>query len=52
MHASFMAAANLFKEQLVTVIPGIRALKLPYQNDGCGARHAAFYMLLLLPDGA
>ena len=47
-----LPVAEPCKEQLVTVIPGIRALKLPYQNDGGGARHAAFYMLLLLPDGA
>ncbi|RLN23982.1 hypothetical protein C2845_PM07G06030 [Panicum miliaceum] len=47
--APFMTA-NLFKEQMVAVFPGFRALKLPYKNGG-GARQAAFYMLLLLPDG-
>ena len=50
VRAPFMAA-NLFKEQLLAVFPGFRALKLPYKNDGGGARQAAFYMLLLLPDG-
>ena len=42
--------ASLFKEQLVAVFPGFRELKPPYKNDG-GARQAASYMLLLLPDG-
>ncbi|CAO2193005.1 unnamed protein product [Urochloa humidicola] len=49
VRAPFMTA-SLFKEQLVAVFPGFKALKLPYKSDG--ARHsAAFYMLLLLPDG-
>ncbi|CAD6342392.1 unnamed protein product [Miscanthus lutarioriparius] len=49
VRAPFMTT-SLFKEQQVAVFPGFKALKLPYKNDG-GARHAAFYMLLLLPDG-
>jgi serpin B len=49
VRAPFMTT-SLFKEQLVAVFPGFKALKLPYKNDG-GARQAMFYMLLLLPDG-
>ncbi|XP_066314152.1 putative serpin-Z12 [Miscanthus floridulus] len=49
VRAPFMTT-SLFKEQQVAVFPGFKALKLPYKNGG-GARQAAFYMLLLLPDG-
>ncbi|CAO2162089.1 unnamed protein product [Urochloa humidicola] len=49
VRAPFMTA-SLFKEQLVAVFPGFKALKLPYKSDGAG-HSAAFYMLLLLPDG-
>ncbi|CAL4976931.1 unnamed protein product [Urochloa decumbens] len=47
--APFMTT-SLFREQLVAVFPGFRALKLPYKSDGA-RQAAAFYMLLLLPDG-
>jgi serpin B len=42
-----------FKQQ-VAVYPGFRALRLPYNIDGDhhAPPQAAFYMLLLLPDGA
>ncbi|VAH20084.1 unnamed protein product [Triticum turgidum subsp. durum] len=51
----FMTTGRFPFEQHVAVYPGFRALKLPYKNDGdhAGRRaEAAFYMLLLLPDGA
>ncbi|KAI5019097.1 hypothetical protein ZWY2020_043985 [Hordeum vulgare] len=51
----FMTTGRFEFEQHVAVYPGFRALKLPYKNDGdhVGQRaEAAFYMLLLLPDGA
>ncbi|CAL4957307.1 unnamed protein product [Urochloa decumbens] len=47
--APFMTT-SLFREQLVAVFPGFKALKLPYKSDGA-RQAAAFYMLLLLPDG-
>ncbi|KAF6985080.1 hypothetical protein CFC21_002985 [Triticum aestivum] len=54
VRASFMTTGRFPFEQHVAVYPGFRALKLPYKNDGdqAGRRaEAAFYMLLLLPDG-
>ncbi|TVU22582.1 hypothetical protein EJB05_32292, partial [Eragrostis curvula] len=47
VRAPFMTT-SLF-EQRVAVFPGFKALKLPYKNGG--PADAAFYMLLLLPDG-
>ncbi|XP_025819103.1 putative serpin-Z12 [Panicum hallii] len=51
VRAPFMTASLFgFKEQRVAVFPGFKALNMPYKIGG-GARQAAFYMLLLLPDG-
>ncbi|WVZ71668.1 hypothetical protein U9M48_020229 [Paspalum notatum var. saurae] len=49
VRAPFMTTIQ-FKEQLVAVFPGFKALKLPY-SDGGAPEAALFYMLLLLPDG-
>ncbi|XP_051227262.1 putative serpin-Z12 [Lolium perenne] len=52
----FMTTGRFEFKQYVAVYPGFRALRLPYNiedYDHAGARQqAAFYMLLLLPDGA
>ncbi|XP_047095503.1 putative serpin-Z12 [Lolium rigidum] len=50
----FMTTGRFEFKQYVAVYPGFRALRLPYNIDGDhhAPPQAAFYMLLLLPDGA
>ncbi|KAM0822802.1 hypothetical protein ACQ4PT_071277 [Festuca glaucescens] len=49
----FMTTRRFDFKQQVAVYPGFRALKLPYKIDGDhhAPPEAAFYMLILLPDG-